>query len=57
MKDYFKIVKYDGRIYRELQVSESHDGKKEYIILLEEKTDKTIVVEREFFDLNFEEVK
>ena len=57
MKDYFKIVKYDGRIYRELQVAESHDGKKEYIILLEEKTDKTIVVEREFFDLNFEEVK
>lgn len=55
MKEYYKVVKYDGKVYRELQTAESPDGKKTYMILLEVDTDKSIVVEKEFFDKNFEE--
>lgn len=57
MKEYFKVVKSDGKIYRELQMAESPDGKIKYIILLDVEAEKTIVVEKEFFDLHFEESK
>lgn len=57
MKEFFRVAKYEGKIYREMQMAESPDGNKKYIILLEVEADKTIVVEKEFFDLHFEEAR
>lgn len=55
MKDYFKMMEYNGELYQELQIAGSPDGSKEYIILLKVDTQKTVVAEKEFFEQNFKE--